>query len=86
MAEIDDVMDKCNDIKEKVDEIKTVVDGLVDQIENLEFISYKICTMCHGDGTVIPSHDLAGPTPDPITCPGCSGEGRIRSGSTMEKD
>ncbi len=79
MATIDDVFDKVNDVLDRISDLS-------DQIEDLELISYSICSACNGNKTIIPSHDLAGPTPEPITCPSCNGEGRLRLGSAIEKD
>jgi len=62
------------------------VDALAEQIENLEFEDYNLCTLCQGSGEVIPSHDTSQPTPDPVTCPRCNGVGKIKVDSSVEKD
>ena len=70
----------------KFSEIEAKIDALDTQIENLELISYTICTMCQGSGEVIPSYNMEGEPPGAITCPSCNGEGRETSGSADEKD
>jgi len=72
MADIDDVMDKCNDILER--------------IEELELHNYSICTMCRGSGEVVPSYPLENPPPSTIECPRCAGAGKLLAGSSVEKD
>lgn len=86
MATIDDVYDKVEDCIDKVDDCIDKVDDVLDKIENLELVSYAICTMCHGDGTIIPSYNEGEDPPEPITCPSCSGAGRVSIGSADEKD
>lgn len=68
------------------DEVYARFDAINAKIESLELKQYAICTMCQGSGLVIPSHNLEGLPPTPITCPSCNGAGRLISGSSEEKD
>ena len=70
----------------KMDDLDAKMDALDTQIENLELISYSICTMCQGSGEVTPSYNMEGEPPGNITCPSCNGEGRLIAGSSDEKD
>jgi DnaJ-class molecular chaperone len=61
------------------------LDTIEQKINDLELNNYNICTMCHGSGEIIPSYNLEGTPPGPITCPSCEGSGKVLAGNSVEK-
>lgn len=66
------------------DEVYLRLTALDEKISNLEMVRYNVCTMCQGEGAVIPSHDPENPNPEPISCPRCNGAGKLPIGSSEQ--
>lgn len=77
---IPEVLAKLGELSGKLDEIIIKVGQIIDILDDMKMSSYVICTVCHGIGTIIPSHDQGLPPPPPIMCPGCNGAGRVKLG------
>lgn len=83
MATIDQILAGMIDFR---DEVYSRLDSIQLKLDNIEFINYHVCTMCHGAKEIIPSYNLNENPPFPITCPSCNGEGHIPIGISIEKD
>lgn len=82
MATLEQVIEGLIEFRDEVYSRLTVLD---EKISALEMTRYNICTMCQGEGTIIPSHNLENPDPDPIACLRCSGAGKLAVGSSEQE-